>query len=126
LTFSFGELLKVTFTLSRSNTVYRPGLRDRLVFSYKRYISTGDFSAAFIKNCHFHWPFSDDEISVFDPALQKHRISPLFEEFAFDLKNWTMDEEFFDKFVEMRHDMPVSNCKNPLGAAMFDCMPMTA
>jgi len=50
----------------------------------------------------------------------------LFEEFAFDLKNWTMDEEFFDKFVEMRHDMPVSNCRIPLGAAMFDYMPMTA
>lgn len=85
-----------------------PGLRDRLVFSHKRYTSTGDFSAAFCENLHFNWPFSDDEILLFDQVSQTYRISPLFEEYAFDMKNWTMNEGFFEKYVEMKHDIPCS------------------
>ena len=58
---------------------------------------------------------------------QMYRISPLFEEYAFDMKNWTMNEGFFEKYVEMRHDIP---CTDPrTGTAFqgfFDYMPMSS
>ncbi|KUJ07681.1 uncharacterized protein LY89DRAFT_691433 [Mollisia scopiformis] len=102
-----------------------PGLRDRLVFSHKHYTSTGDFSAAFCENLHFHWPFSDDDILIFDEEIQDYKFSPLFEKYAFDLKNWTMDDDFFEKFGEMRYDIPATKCENGL-EKLFDYMPMTA
>jgi hypothetical protein len=85
-----------------------PGLRDRLVFSHKRYTKTGDFSAAFCEYLRFHWPFSDDDILVFDQVTQSYVISPLFEQYAFELNNWTMDEGFFEKYGEMKYDIPCS------------------
>ncbi|CZR69176.1 uncharacterized protein PAC_19076 [Phialocephala subalpina] len=102
-----------------------PGLRDRLVFSHKHYTSTGDFSAAFCQYLHFHWPFSDDEILIFDRETKAHKLNPLFEKYSFDLKNWTMDEGFFEKFVEMKYDIPATKCENGL-EKLFDYMPMTA
>jgi hypothetical protein len=107
------------------NVHLRPGLRDRLVFSHKRYTITGDFSAAFCENLHFHWPFSNDEIMIFDPASQTFMLSPLFQEYAFDLKNWTMKEGFFEKYREMRYDIPSSGCWGSLDE-FFDFMPMVA
>lgn len=89
-----------------------PGLRDRLVFSHKRYTATGDFSAAFCKYLHFHWPFSDEDILLFDEGDKAWGISRLFEQYAFELRNWTMDEAFFEKYPEMKHDIPSSGRKN--------------
>jgi hypothetical protein len=106
-----------------------PGLRDRLVFSHKHYTSTGDFSAAFCENLHFNWPYPDDQILLFDQISQTYRISPLFEQYAFDMKNWTMDEAFFEKYMEMRHDIPCSNNGANTGGAWmggFDYMPMNS
>lgn len=104
---------------------YRPGLRDRLVFSHKHYTSTGDFSAAFCQYLHFNWPFSDDDILILDAETGRHKLSPLFEKYAFDLKNWTMNEGFFEKFIEMKYDIPATKCENGL-EKLFDYMPMTA
>lgn len=105
----------------------RPGLRDRLVFSHRRYTLTGDFSAAFCEHMNFNWPFPDDQILLFDRLSQTYRISPLFEEYAFDMKNWTMDEAFFEKYMEMRHDIPSSNqTASTAFQGFFDYMPMSA
>ena len=95
------------------------------MFSHKRYTSTGKFSRAFCDYLHFHWPFSDDDILVFDNTSQSCKISPVFEEYAFDLKNWTMDEGFFETFMEMRHDIPSSKSRTAF-AGFFDYMPTTA
>ncbi|KAE8442652.1 hypothetical protein EG329_003009 [Mollisiaceae sp. DMI_Dod_QoI] len=102
-----------------------PGLRDRLVFSHKHYTSTGDFSAAFCENLHFNWPFSDDEILILDSETQRYKLSALFEEYACDLKNWTMNEGFFEKFVEMKYDIPATRRENGL-EKLFDYMPLSA
>lgn len=64
----------------------RPGLRDRLVFEYKKYTSTGDFSAAFVENFHFHWPFSERDIFAFNPVSQKYEVSKVFLEYAYNFK----------------------------------------
>ncbi len=104
---------------------HRPGLRDRLVFSHKHYTSTGDFSAAFCENLHFNWPFSDDEILILDSETQRYKLSALFEEYACDLKNWTMNEGFFEKFVEMKYDIPATRRENGL-EKLFDYMPLSA
>jgi hypothetical protein len=56
-------------------------------------------------------------------------ISPLFEHYAFELKNWTMDEGFFAKYGEMRHDIPSSGPKHGAETGfegLWDFMPMTA
>ncbi len=45
---------------------------------------------------------------AFDPIAQTYLLSPLFQEYAFDLKNWMMNERFFEKYKEMRYDIPSS------------------
>jgi hypothetical protein len=59
-------------------------------------------------------------------------ISTLFERYAFDLENWTMDEGFFVAFEEMKFDIPCSASKTANEKCgsweeeVWDCMPMTA
>lgn len=85
--------------------LFRPGIRERLVFSHKSYMMTGLFSASFCQHTHFHWPLSDNDILYFDPNLQQYRISLLFESYAFDLSNWTLDDPFFSSFPECKDDV---------------------
>ena len=83
-----------------------PGMRDRLVFEHVKYTSTGDFSAAFVKNFNFNWPYTDEKMYTFNPMIQQYEVSKLFLEHAYDFKNWTMKPEFFKLFPEMQHDVP--------------------
>ncbi|KAL2430092.1 hypothetical protein ABEF95_004042 [Exophiala dermatitidis] len=82
-----------------------PGLRDRLVFEHKKYTATGDFSAAFVENFNFHWPFSDRDIFAYDPRQGRYEVSKIFLDYAYNFKNWTMKPGFFKKFPEMQHDI---------------------
>jgi hypothetical protein len=52
-----------------------PGLRDRLVFNHESYTRDGNFSAAFVANLRFHWPFPEADIFSFDPVTETHRVS---------------------------------------------------
>ncbi|OAL29656.1 hypothetical protein AYO22_02070 [Fonsecaea multimorphosa] len=83
----------------------RPGLRDRLVFEHKKYTSTGDFSAAFVENFNFYWPYSDRDIFAYNPVQNRYEVSKIFLEYAYNFKNWTMKPSFFKKFPEMQHDI---------------------
>ena len=83
-----------------------PGLRDRLVFEHEKYNTTGDFSAAFVNNFNFYWPYTEREIFSFNEAMNTYEVSKVFLEYAYDFKNWTMRSEFFKKFPEMQHDIP--------------------
>ena len=83
-----------------------PGMRDRLVFEHDKYTRTGEFSAAFVNNFNFHWPYTEREIYTFNPTSQAYEVSNIFLEYAYDFKNWTMKPEFFRKFPEMQHDVP--------------------
>ncbi|EXJ68623.1 uncharacterized protein A1O5_08417 [Cladophialophora psammophila CBS 110553] len=82
-----------------------PGLRDRLVFEHKKYTSTGDFSAAFVENFNFYWPYSDRDIFAYNPVQNRYEVSKIFLEYAYNFKNWTMRPGFFKKFPEMQHDI---------------------
>ncbi|KIW81723.1 hypothetical protein Z517_04749 [Fonsecaea pedrosoi CBS 271.37] len=82
-----------------------PGLRDRLVFEHKKYTSTGDFSAAFVENFNFYWPYSDRDIFAYNPMQNRYEVSKIFLEYAYNFKNWTMKPGFFKKFPEMQHDI---------------------
>jgi hypothetical protein len=82
-----------------------PGLRDRLVFEHQKYTSTGKFSAAFVENFHFHWPYSERDIFAYNPVSNRYEVSKIFLAFAYDLKNWTMRPDFFRKFPEMQSDI---------------------
>ena len=83
-----------------------PGMRDRLVFEHEKYTRTGEFSAAFVNNFNFHWPYTEREIYTFNPMSQQYEVSKAFLEAAYDFKNWTMKPDFFKKFPEMQHDVP--------------------
>jgi len=82
-----------------------PGLRDRLVFEHKKYTSTGAFSAAFVENFNFHWPYSDQEMFAYSPVHNRYEVSKIFLDYAYNFKNWTMKPGFFKKFPEMQHDI---------------------
>lgn len=88
---------------------FRPSLRDRLVFEHKKYTSTGDFSAAFVANFDFYWPYSDREIFAYNPVQNRYEVSKIFLEYAYNFKNWTMKPDFFKKFPEMQHDIAASS-----------------
>jgi len=62
---------------------------------------------------------------TFDSASQTFMLSLQFQEYAFDLKNWTMEEGFFEKYREMRYDIPSSGSWGSLNE-FFDFMPMVA
>lgn len=83
-----------------NNFIYRPALRERLVFHHKCY-SDGALSRAYTSHIRFHWPFPDALIMANDCKL-----SDLFEHYAFDINNWAMEEEFFTELAEMREDIP--------------------
>lgn len=83
-----------------------PGMRDRLVFEHEKYTRTGDFSAAFVNNFNFNWPYTEREIYTFNTQAQRYEVSNVFLQYAYDFKNWTMRPEFFKKFPEMEHDVP--------------------
>ncbi|KAK6373680.1 hypothetical protein LTS17_008173 [Exophiala oligosperma] len=84
-----------------------PALRDRLVFEYQKYTSTGAFSKAFVENFNFYWPYPDRDIFVYDPANDGYEISPMFLRHAYEIRNWTMKPAFFKQFPEMQHDIPL-------------------
>jgi hypothetical protein len=83
----------------------RPSLRDRLVFQHPIY-STGELSRAYSKSLRFNWPFQDADILSYNPASQTWVLSELFERYSSDLSNWTMADDFFNGFVELRLDIP--------------------
>jgi hypothetical protein len=89
----------------------RPGLRNRLVFSHEAY-TTGapgaQFSAAFCENIHFHWPFPDQDIMEFDQVTKTYHLSSVFEMYASNVDNWTMDAGWFKLYPEMRDDIPMT------------------
>lgn len=82
-----------------------PGLRDRLVFEHEKYTQTGEFSAAFVKYCHFDWPYTDDEIFLPDVSTGDWRVSEVFLEKVYDYKSWSMLPGFFELYPEMVHDI---------------------
>lgn len=82
-------------------------MRDRMVFEHEKYSASGLFSAAYVENFSFFWPYSDKEIFVYDPFRDRHEFSPVFLQHVYNYENWTMKPGFFERCPEMRYDVPV-------------------
>jgi hypothetical protein len=57
---------------------------------------------SFIK---FDWPFAFDDAFFLDEVTGQHHPNPLFESYHNDLRRWSVTEEFYEKFPEMRTDI---------------------
>jgi hypothetical protein len=78
-----------------------PGLRDKMVKHHAQYFQTTDFSEAYRKHFKFSWPFSFEDTYHYDERTDTYRLSPLFEKYHRDLKNWRFEESFFKKYPEL-------------------------
>lgn len=53
----------------------------------------------------FDWPFAFEDAFVYDEATGYYYPNPLFERDHGDLGHWSVREEFYEKFPEMRTDI---------------------
>jgi hypothetical protein len=82
-----------------------PTLRDRLVQNHAEIFQNGDLSKCYSQYLRFDWPFAFEDAFFFDERSGTHYPSPLFERYHRDLKYWTVDPQFYDRFPEMMTDI---------------------
>ena len=82
-----------------------PTLRDRLVQNHTTVFQTGELSRCYSRYVRFDWPFAFEDTFFHDERTNTHYPSPLFEHYHGDLKYWTVDPQFYEKFPEMRSDI---------------------
>ncbi|KAH8726870.1 hypothetical protein GQ44DRAFT_650016 [Phaeosphaeriaceae sp. PMI808] len=82
-----------------------PTLRDRLVQNHHEMFETGALSVAYSQFVHFDWPFAFEDMFFFDDLTGVHFPSPLFERYHRDLKYWTVDGKFYERFPELVSDI---------------------
>jgi hypothetical protein len=82
-----------------------PTLRDRLVQNHATIFQSGELSRCYSHYLRFDWPFSFEDTFFYDDVTACHYPSPLFERYHRDLKYWTVDPQFYEKFPEMRGDI---------------------
>lgn len=85
----------------------RPGLRERLVLTGSQ-ILTDDFFSNFASNFRFDWMHKMSDIYDVDAITGLHSLSSLFKESLRDIRNWTMDQKFFEAFPEVYYDLTLS------------------
>ena len=82
-----------------------PTLRDRLVSQHKSIFRTSALSHVYKSFIKFDWPFAFEDAFFHDEVTGQHRPNPLFERYHSDLRRWSVTEEFYAKFPEMRTDI---------------------
>jgi hypothetical protein len=85
-----------------------PTIRSRLLNHHATLFQTSagaDLSSCYSRFLRFDWPFSFEDAFFLDENTGMHYPSPLFEHYHGDLKYWSVDEQFFDTFPEMRGDI---------------------
>lgn len=82
-----------------------PTLRDRLVQNHQEIFKNGDLSRCYSEYLRFDWPFAFEDAFFYDERAGQHYPSPLFERYHRDLKYWTVDPKFYQRFPEMRSDI---------------------
>lgn len=82
-----------------------PTLRDRLVSQHSSIFQTSALSHVYKSFIKFDWPFAFDDAFFRDEVTGQHRPTPLFESYHGDLRRWSVTEEFYAKFPEMRTDI---------------------
>lgn len=82
-----------------------PTLRDRLVSEHSTIFQTSNLSHSYSHYLSFDWPFAFEDAFFYDDATACYYPSPLFERYHGDLRHWSVREEFYEKFPEMRGDI---------------------
>ncbi|RDW74140.1 hypothetical protein BP5796_07582 [Coleophoma crateriformis] len=82
-----------------------PALRDRLVRQHSYYFSTAEFSVYYRQHFKFCWPFRFEDTYCYDSATNSYSISPLFIRYHRDMRCWSMQKRFFEKFPEFVGDI---------------------
>jgi hypothetical protein len=85
-----------------------PTIRSRLLNHHTTIFQTSagaDLSSCYSRFLRFDWPFAIEDAFFLDEDTGMHYPSPLFERYHGDLKYWSVDEQFFDTFPEMRGDI---------------------
>jgi hypothetical protein len=86
----------------------RPGVREHILFSPRKY-ATNKFMEEFRNQCTFAWPFEPENTFMRNTMTGLYSYSPAFIERQMDLRCWTMRSDFFEKFPELRSDIPAFN-----------------
>lgn len=63
----------------------------------------------FRDQCTFVWPFEPENTFMRNTVTGLYSYSPAFIERQKDLRCWTMRSDFFEKFPELRPDIPAFN-----------------
>ena len=82
-----------------------PTLRDRLVSQHSSIFQTSTLSHVYSRYLRFDWPFAFEDAFFRDEATGYYYPSPLFERYHGDLSHWSVREEFYEQFPEMRRDI---------------------
>lgn len=53
----------------------------------------------------FDWPFAFEDAFFFDEVTERWYPSPMFERYHKDLSCWSVREEFYERFPELRGDI---------------------
>ncbi|KEF63532.1 uncharacterized protein A1O9_01510 [Exophiala aquamarina CBS 119918] len=85
-----------------------PGVREHILFSPRKY-ATNKFMDEFREQSKFVWPFEPENTFMRNTMTGLYSYSPAFIERQKDLRCWTMRSDFFEKFPELRTDIPAFN-----------------
>ncbi|KAM0271862.1 hypothetical protein ACHAQH_008962 [Verticillium albo-atrum] len=83
-----------------------PGIRERFVFSQHRYCANL-FWQLFQSNLTILWQFGFNDCFVQNSATSRFQLAPLFEERIRDIRSWTMNVDFLNKYPELCEDIPM-------------------
>lgn len=83
----------------------RPALRYRFAVSPHQYCGNM-FWHMFKEHLRIVWPYDFRDCYVRNVQLGTYGLSSLFKETVHNLRCWTMEPDFFDRFPELRQDIP--------------------
>lgn len=84
-----------------------PGFRERLAVT-SSYLLTDTFFALFASGFYFAWNGTVSDIYAISPSTGLYHFSPIFKASLHDIRHWTMSDEFFLAFPEIRDDFKMT------------------
>lgn len=81
----------------------RPGLRERLALTGSQML-TDVFFKCLASNFRFIWMQQISDFYALDANTGRYTLSSLFNQSLWDIRNWTMDKEFFQIFPQLYYD----------------------
>ncbi|KAI8937663.1 hypothetical protein NX059_005365 [Plenodomus lindquistii] len=82
-----------------------PSLRERLINFQDTIFDTAEFSRCYSDYVEFDWPFTFEDAFFHDETTGTCYPSPLFERYHNDLRSWSVNPKFAEKFPEVVADI---------------------